>query len=307
VLLIATPRFGDHTTPLGHPERFERAGVFDEVARRFAAAGGHVREPRQATRADLSRVHDEAYLDRLDRSAGVAVMLDSDTFTGPASDEVARLAAGAAIDAAWHAARTGEPALALVRPPGHHAEPDRAMGFCLLNNIAIAAASLRAGSVERVAILDFDVHHGNGTQAAFYSDPTVLFASSHQYPYYPGTGAAAETGAGAGLGFTVNVPLAAGAGDAELLSAYDDGILPAVARFRPDVMLVSAGYDAHEADPLGSLRVTTGGFRALIERLDAFARQKAGGRIAFVTEGGYDLAALDACLGATIDVLARRG
>ena len=142
-------------------------------------------------------------------------MLDADTFTSPESYEIALLAAGAAIDAARHAWRTGEPALALVRPPGHHAEPDRAMGFCLYNNIAVAAAALRADGVARVAIVDIDVHHGNGTQAAFYADPTVLFVSSHQFPYYPGTGAADETGAGAGVGFTLNLPMEAGATDAD--------------------------------------------------------------------------------------------
>ena len=175
MVLWSSPIFASHVTPPGHPERPERADVFTAVARAFAARGGTVREPRPAAREELARVHARAYLDTVAATAGRAVMLDPDTFTSPASHEVAGLAAGAAIDAATHAWRAGEATLALVRPPGHHAERDRAMGFCLYNNIAVAAAALRAAGVSRVAIVDFDVHHGNGTQAAFYSDPTVLF------------------------------------------------------------------------------------------------------------------------------------
>jgi acetoin utilization deacetylase AcuC-like enzyme len=223
-------------------------------------------------------------------------MLDPDTFTSRATHEVALLAAGAAVDAARHALAHGEPALALVRPPGHHAEPDRAMGFCFYNNVAVAAAALRAGGAARVAIVDVDVHHGNGTQAMFYGDPTVLYASTHQYPYYPGTGAAAEMGEGAGRGFTVNVPLEAGAADAAFEGAYRTVIVPALDTFTPDAILVSAGFDAHERDPLGGLRVTTGGYARVLGMLDEAARRLCGRRIALVTEGGYHLDALRECL-----------
>jgi acetoin utilization deacetylase AcuC-like enzyme len=248
-------------------------------------------------------VHTGEYIDTIAATAGRAAMLDPDTFTSPESYEIARLAAGAAIDAARHARDRGEPELALVRPPGHHAEPDRAMGFCLFNNVAVAAADLRAAGLARVAIVDVDVHHGNGTQAAFYADPTVLFVSSHQYPFYPGTGAAEETGAGAGTGFTINIPMEAGARDADLEAAYTRIALPALERFQPEAILVSAGFDAHERDPLAGLRMTSAGYARLVSLLDDAARRLCGRRLALVTEGGYHLPALGECLEAVIGVL----
>jgi len=303
MLLITSPRFAEHTPPPGHPERPERAAVFAAVASSFAKGGGRVVEPQAATRADLERIHTASYLDRIASTSGRATMLDPDTFTSPESHEIALLAAGAAIQAARHARDTGEPSLALVRPPGHHAEADRPMGFCLYNNIAIAAAALRAEGLGKVAVVDIDVHHGNGTQNSFYEDPTVLFISSHQFPYWPGSGAANETGQGNGLGFTLNLPMDAGATDADYLRAYETAVVPALTKFAPDALLISAGYDAHERDPLAGMRVTTDGFRRLITLLDDAARTLCGRRIAFITEGGYHLEALRESLEATIDVI----
>ena len=301
MILITSPRFGAHVTPPGHPERIERAEVFDRVAADWAARGGHTVEPRPATREELARVHGEQYLDEIEATAGQAVMLDADTFTSPESQEVALLAAGAAIGAVDHALDARAPAFALVRPPGHHAERDRAMGFCLYNNVAVGAAHALARGLSRVAIVDIDVHHGNGTQWIFYDDPRVLYLSSHQFPFYPGTGAADEVGQAAGAGFTVNVPLEAGAGDADYALAYSSIVRPVLAQFGPELVIVSAGFDAHDRDPLASMCVTTDGYAAIVQALHGWA---GGAGIALVTEGGYDLQALGECVEASFSALA---
>jgi acetoin utilization deacetylase AcuC-like enzyme len=305
MLLVSSASFEQHVTPPGHPERAERAHVFDAVAIQWSESGGRSIEPRAATRAELARVRDESYIDEIGATAGRAVMLDADTFTSPDSYEVALRAAGATVQAAEHALDRHESAFALVRPPGHHAERDRAMGFCLFNNVAVAAADMLARGLERIAIVDIDVHHGNGTQHLFYEDPRVLYVSSHQYPFYPGTGAADEIGEGEGRGFTVNVPMEAGCDDEDYQLVHRAVIGPVLEQFRPQLLLVSAGYDAHARDPLASMRMSTEGYAWVIGHLAKIARRH--GSLALVTEGGYDLTALAACLDASFEAIESAG
>jgi acetoin utilization deacetylase AcuC-like enzyme len=292
LLLIASERFGDHLTPPGHVERVERAHVLDAVAAGWSKIGGSVVEPRAVTRDELLAVHSAEHIAAMESTTGRAVMLDPDTFTSPESEEIARLGAGAACLGVEHALAERAPALVLVRPPGHHAERDRPMGFCLYNNIAVGAAHALAKGLSRVAVVDFDVHHGNGTQHAFYDDPRVLFISTHQSPFWPGTGAATEIGVGAGAGFTINVPMAAGSGDADYSVVFDELIEPVLREFKPEMLLVSAGFDAHERDPLAGMKVTTGGFRRMIDSLWTAASELCERRLVMITEGGYDLQAL---------------
>jgi acetoin utilization deacetylase AcuC-like enzyme len=333
MLLISSSRFVDHLTPPGHPESPERAEIFDGVAEHARLRGVEVIEPTPASDEALLRIHTRPYLDAISATSGKASMIDPDTFTSPETATLAKLAAGAAILAvdhclgswgqtllrndrdlgSWgqtllrndHDLTASDPsrAIALVRPPGHHAEADRAMGFCFFNNIAIAAAHARARGVERVAIVDYDVHHGNGTQHSFYTDPNVLFISTHQYPFYPGTGAATEIGSGPGAGFTVNVAMEGGATDGDYQRVFEAIVAPVLREFRPDLVLVSAGFDAHERDPLAQMRVTTPGFVWMTTLLRDLADDLCGGRIAVITEGGYDLRALAESLDAVCGVL----
>ena len=304
LILISSEHFADHQTPPGHPERVERAEVMDVVAARWRDGGGEVVAPRRATHEQLARVHDAEYLRRISETAGQAVALDPDTYTSTDTYEVAQLAAGAAVDAVERVMSGSHTmALALVRPPGHHAERSRAMGFCFYNNIAVAAAHARTLGAQRVAIVDYDVHHGNGTQHMFESNPNVLYISSHQYPFYPGTGAVDETGVGAGTGFTVNLPIEAGAVDEDYQTAFQDVALPVLRQFKPDLLLVSAGFDAHERDPLANMRVSTEAFAAMTLELRAVAAECCSERMMLVTEGGYDLRALTASLETVVKTL----
>lgn len=311
--LIYDPYFLSHVTG-HHPEN---PGRLIAVTALLGERGYMDGLPRlglkPATRSELLAVHGEAYVRRLEamalRGGG---HLTPDTPVGEESFAVARLAAGAAISAAIAAYR-GEPrrVMALVRPPGHHACAEQGMGFCLLSNVAIAARAARAAGASRVLIVDFDVHHGNGTQEAFYTDPTVMFFSTHQYPAYPGTGAAEEIGSGLGRGTTVNVPLPAGVGDAGYLKVYSE-ILPGVARrFRPDLILVSAGYDAHWTNSayLSSIRmnVTATGFAAIVRQIAGLSDELCDGKMALVLEGGYDPESLAWSVVATLDALLGRG
>jgi acetoin utilization deacetylase AcuC-like enzyme len=304
LILIHTDRFLDHQTPPGHPERVERGEVMSAVASAWAQRGRIVQAPRAATRGELLRVHSEAHLAAIDKTAGRAVSLDPDTYTSPDSRDVALLAAGAIIGGVEAIVQSrATRVFALVRPPGHHAERERAMGFCLYNGVAAAAAHALSLGLERVAIIDYDVHHGNGTQWIFYDDPRVLYVSTHQYPFYPGTGAAGDIGRGKGTGFTLNVPMEAGATDADYAAVFRSLVVPVLDQFKPSLLIVSAGYDAHERDPLARMRMSTAGYAALTRMLCEAADRHCHGRVVAATEGGYDLAALKSCLEAAIAVL----
>jgi acetoin utilization deacetylase AcuC-like enzyme len=302
VILIHSDRFAEHQTPPGHPERPERAEAMDAVAAKWRERGTEIVAPRAATSEQLARVHDTDYLRRIAATAGKSMSLDPDTYTSPESHDIALLAAGAAIDAVERVmGGSHHAAVAMVRPPGHHAERDRAMGFCLYNNVAVAAAHARAQGAAKVAIVDYDVHHGNGTQHIFEADPHVLYVSTHQFPYYPGTGEASEVGRDAGRGFTLNVPLEVGAIDEDYQHAFAAVVLPVLRQFEPDLIIVSAGFDAHERDPLGGMRLSTAAFAAMTTELRLVATECSRGRIVSVTEGGYDLRALAASLDAVIE------
>jgi len=304
LILIHSDRFIEHRTPSGHPERIERGEVMQRVAEAWTQRGQIVQPARPATRDELRRVHGDEYLASIDEAAGRAVSLDPDTHTSPESRDVALLAAGAAIGGVEAIVQSrATRVLALVRPPGHHAERDRAMGFCLYNSVAAAAAHALSLGLGRVAIVDYDVHHGNGTQWMFYEDPRVLYVSTHQYPFYPGTGAAEDVGRERGAGFTLNVPLEAGSTDGDYAEVFKALVIPVIDQFRPDLLLISAGYDAHERDPLARMRMSTDGYAHLTQVLCDAADRHCHGRVVAVTEGGYDLDALRACLESTIVVL----
>ncbi|HEX4337387.1 MAG TPA: histone deacetylase [Polyangiaceae bacterium] len=303
--LFMEHRAPDHAGHAGHPERPERldaarSGLFSAVpTERITPLA-----PRDATNDELGRVHEPRYVEELSRIAGRRGYLDADTYYAPASYAAALRGAGGSVEMV-DALLAGKTAygIALVRPPGHHARPGTAMGFCLLNNVAVAAAHARASGCERVAIVDWDVHHGNGTQEMFYADPSVLYVSLHQWPLYPGTGARGEVGTGDGVGATVNVPLSPGAGDAAYIAAMDRVVGPAIAEFAPDLLLISAGYDAHELDPLAQMRLTAAGYSQMTRRLTAAMPGGFAGKVGVVLEGGYDLTALRDSLDATVAAL----
>jgi acetoin utilization deacetylase AcuC-like enzyme len=284
--------FVHHRAPAGHPERPARVeAVRDALLAAGVRERGHAVPARPVKDEELAAVHTGSYLDDLTRAVpGRTGWLDPDTYFSPGTWDAARAAAGGVSELALRVLSGELPrGLAVVRPPGHHAEADRAMGFCLINNVAVAARAARAAGAARVAILDWDVHHGNGTQRIFWDDPSVMYLSVHQWPYYPGTGAPVEIGGEHARGATVNVGLPAGSGDDEYLAAFDEVFVPTLVSFAPDLILVSAGFDAHRADPLASMRVSRGGFGAMADRMRAVAERVAGGRLVVALEGGYDL------------------
>jgi acetoin utilization deacetylase AcuC-like enzyme len=291
VQVIGDPRFRDHRAPSGHPERPERLDAVELALLDFPDRVD-TRPPRAATFDELHGVHDESMLRRLIATRGArSGQLDPDTYYGADSYDVACLAAGASIDLVREALRGEVPrGFAAVRPPGHHAEADRPMGFCLLNNVAIATrVAQREHGKPKILIFDWDVHHGNGTQHVFEDDPDVLYVSTHQFPFYPGTGDHREAGVGRGIGATLNIPMPAGCGDAEYIGVVLRIVTPAAIAFRPDLILVSCGFDAHRDDPLASMEVSQAGYRAMAMQLRALAESLCQGRIVYVLEGGYSL------------------
>jgi len=293
-----------HNPGPGHPERPERLKAVLAALDHPDFAGLDRRAAPFASVEQIARVHDagfvRALLDRVP-SEGM-IRLDADTAISPGSGNAALRAAGAVV-AAVDAVMAGEAANAFcaVRPPGHHAEPDHAMGFCLFNSVAVGAAHAQAAhGMERIAIVDFDVHHGNGTQTMTASRPDWLYASTHQFPFYPGTGSVREHGP---YGNIVNAPLASGDGSGEFRAAFDEVILPALDRFRPELVMISAGFDAHRRDPLASIDLDEDDFAWATEALAVVARRHAGGRVVSVLEGGYDLTALAASAAAHVRVL----
>ena len=306
VLLLYDEAMLAHDPRPDHPERPDRLRAVRDALQQQPVPGTRWSVVQPASRESIARIHTAAHIDRIESLRGQSAALDVDTAVSPGSVEAAHLAAGAAIEAVTavvdgRAART----FALVRPPGHHAEHNRAMGFCLFNNIAIAAAHARAKlGCERILIVDWDVHHGNGTQQAFYRDSNVLFFSTHQSPFYPGTGAVNETGADDGIGYTVNVPLPPGLGDAAYRAIFAQLLIPIADSFAPDLVLVSAGFDSHRKDPIGGMMVTERGFASLCAVVRNIADRHANGRLAPILEGGYDLAALAGSVRACVEILA---
>ncbi|MDI3315821.1 MAG: histone deacetylase [Mycobacterium sp.] len=295
-IYVTHPRYTEHDLP-GHPENAERIrAVWRGLDETGLSARMHSVQAEPLDPGLALAVHTPDYLDVLRRisAAPRVTHLDADTYAGPDALTLALLSAGGAVGAVDAVLRgAAGNGLAAIRPPGHHAMPARAMGFCLLGNVAIAAryAQARYG-VERVLIIDYDVHHGNGTEAMFYDDPSVLYISTHQYPFYPGTGAATDVGAGRGEGYTINIPLPAGSGDTTYATVLDRVIWPAVLRYDPQLILVSMGFDAYWADPLAAMRLTLNGYSHLAGEVIRLARRCCRGKVVFVLEGGYHTEAL---------------
>jgi acetoin utilization deacetylase AcuC-like enzyme len=306
--LVYHPAYLDHDMGAGHPESPNRLTAIMRQLERSGTAGRVKRiEPRKAEDEWITQIHSPAYVAALNNQHPMSgrVSLDPDTSMSPGSLTAAYLAAGGAL-AAVDAIMRGEVehAFCAVRPPGHHAEAAHAMGFCLFNNVAIAARYIQKHyRASRVLIVDWDVHHGNGTQHSFEQDPSVLFFSAHQFPHYPGTGRSAERGTGAGEGFTINVPMDAGDGDEEYHAVFMNVLLPAADAFKPEFVIISAGFDAHRDDPLASMGLTEAGYSDLTGLVAGIARRHAQGRLLSALEGGYNLPALSASVDAHLKAL----
>ncbi len=294
--LVTDRRYLDHLPEDGVPESPRRLAAIHEVLESPEISGAaRFPAPRPARREELGWIHTEAHIDRIAATSGRDfTRLTRDTFASSGSDVAARLAAGGLFRAVEQVcAGSLRNAFLLARPPGHHAEAGRAMGYCLFNTVALGAMfARRAVGLPRVLIVDWDAHHGNGTQHAFETDPSVLFFSAHQYPLFPGTGLFTEVGRGPGEGYTINLPLPRGYGDPEYLALFERVLRPVAEAFRPELILVSAGFDIHRSDPLGGMRMTADGFAGLTRSLMDLAEGCCGGRLVLCLEGGYHIPSL---------------
>ena len=294
--IVKDVRYLRHETAVFHPESPKRLEAIYKMLDNSEMAGKfHAIEPTYATHEDIGMIHKQAYIELVAKTAGKGhSYLDPDTETSPESYDAAKLAVGGVCNAIDSVVE-GEShnAFAFIRPPGHHAETDRAAGFCIFNKIAIGALhAIKKYGMNRILIIDWDLHHGNGTQHSFYDDPRVLYFSTHQYPYYPGSGSVKEIGRGKGLGYTINVPLRTGPGDAEFLKIYRAILKPVALDYKPDLVLLSAGFDIYYQDPLGGMNVSPAGFANLIRVLLDIADECCNGKLVAVLEGGYDLMGL---------------
>ncbi len=306
--IVTDPLYLKHITGDYHPESHHRLEAIYQMLEQEDMAGKffHVK-PRFATREELEYVHSSEYVARVESTKGKpSVMLDPDTQTSPKSWEAAQLAAGGLLELIDHLMQKKiDNGFALVRPPGHHAERDRAMGFCLFNNVAVAARyAIKEYDLKRILIIDWDIHQGNATQHSFYDEPKVLYFSTHQFPYYPGTGSLDEIGEGDGKGFTINVPLAPGPGDEEYARIYRKILQPVILEYKPQLILVSAGFDIYFDDPLGGMNVTPDGFALLAKIILELAEKVCEGKVLFLLEGGYNLEGLrDSVKGVLLELL----
>jgi acetoin utilization deacetylase AcuC-like enzyme len=298
--VVTDPLYIKHDPGMGHPESPDRLrAIYSLMEKEGISSRCTAVPPRPATEEEICRIHAPEYYKRIRECDGRSVMLDPDTATSPDSYKAAELAAGGCLELTGRVlAGEVDCGYALVRPPGHHAERNRAMGFCLFNNVAVAAAyALEKSDCKKVLIVDWDLHHGNGTMHSFYNREDVLYFSTHQYPYYPGTGALQDVGSGEGEGYTVNVPLGPGMGDVEYRAIFRQILAPVTSRYAPDLILVSTGFDTYHADPLGGMKMTAEGYGMLTAELLEMAGKSAKGRLVLMLEGGYNLEGLSQGVG----------